>query len=85
MTEYMKNKFLLLLHNQKRFDSSQYYDESIVKESRLLWLNTSNKVQLEQTFYVRKTYINLQDLALNLDYVTELEDRSIFKLNRMPQ
>ena len=70
----MKDKFLLLLSNQIRFDSSQYYEDSVIRESRLLWLNTSNKSQLEQTFYVKKTKINLQDLAIDLDHYTELVD-----------
>ena len=85
VAEFMKDKYLLLLSNQIRFDSSQYSEESIVPESRLLWLNTSNKSQLEQTFYVKKTYLNSQDLAIDLDQLTELENSEIFKLNRMPQ
>ena len=74
VAEFMKDKFMLLLSNQIRFDSSQYYEDSVIRESRLLWLNTSNKSQLEQTFYVKKTKINLQDLAIDLDHYTELVD-----------
>ena len=74
VAEYMEDKFMLLLSNQIRFDSSRYSEESIVKESRLLWLNTNTENQLEQTFYIRKTFINLQDLAIDLDHYTELVD-----------
>ena len=34
-------------------------------------------------FEVSKTDLNLQDLAINLDEITELQNSSVFQLNRV--
>ena len=40
------NKFILLYKTQIRFDSSVYGKESIVPESRLLWVPVNTQVRL---------------------------------------
>ena len=36
--EFMRDKFILILHNQVRFDSTKYGSESIIPETRVKWL-----------------------------------------------
>ena len=42
---FMKNKFLYLLYNQKRFLPQKYKDESIVEESSGVWLPVNTHFQ----------------------------------------
>ena len=37
ITEYFRNKWLLLFYNERQFDANHYGYESIVKTSRLKW------------------------------------------------
>ena len=84
INEYLENKYLLLLINQIRFDSERYGEESIVPESRVDWIRVSTKIQFEQPYSVKKTRLQLQDLHIDLDQLTELEDSSIFKFEKLP-
>ena len=36
--KFMKNKFFYLLYNQRRFDSQRYNEDSVVPESKGIWL-----------------------------------------------
>ena len=71
---------MMFLANQNRFDFQQYGKDSIIKESTIhvaplgLW-------QTRQYFTVSKTKLELQDLAIDLDDLTVLEDTSIFRLS----
>ena len=42
---YLKNKYLIILYNQIRFDSRYYGQDSIVPESRLHWVQVSSQIQ----------------------------------------
>ena len=57
IVEYMKDKYLLFLTNQIRFDSKEYSEESIVKESRVDWIRVSTKQPFEQPYSVKKTQL----------------------------
>ena len=67
ITQFMKGKYLLLLSNQIRFDSDLYGIESILPESRIMWISISTQMQLSFPFVVSMTELELQDLAINLD------------------
>ena len=38
ITYFFKNKYLVLLYNERRFDSNLYEHESITEKSRIKWL-----------------------------------------------
>ena len=38
ITAYLRDKFLILMHNEVRFDSNKYGSEAIIQESRLQWI-----------------------------------------------
>ena len=42
--EFLTGKFLLILTNQIRFDSSKYSEDSIVQESRVDWIRVTPKL-----------------------------------------
>lgn len=44
ITAFLKNKFLLLLWNQVRFDSRYYKEEAIKQESRIMWIPVNTQV-----------------------------------------
>ena len=39
ISEFLRNKYILLFYNQVRFDAKYYGSESIIAESRIKWLN----------------------------------------------
>ena len=53
--EYLTGKYLLMLTNQIRFDSSKYSEESIVQESRVDWIRVTPRMAYEQPYSVQKT------------------------------
>ena len=83
ITQFLKGKYLLLLHNQIRFDPELYGIESIIRESRIKWISISTQMQQEFPFVVTMSELQLQDLALDLDSITELEDSSVFRLDSL--
>lgn len=38
ITEFMRDKYLILLYNQINFDSDLYGENSIIPESNLIWI-----------------------------------------------
>ena len=52
---------LVMLTNQIRFDSTEYMESSIKKESILTWQPINPHVSFRQTMKVQKTEIELQD------------------------
>ena len=50
-------------------------------ESRVDWYRIRTKAQDEYPFLVRQTKLNLQDMAIDLDEVTELESTQIFSVD----
>ena len=51
-----------------------------MKESEFIWNPISTQVQLELVYKVHRTQVHLQDLAVNFDDLTELENSSVFRL-----
>ena len=45
ITQFFKNKFILLIFNQIRFDSTAYGEDSIIPVTRLKWLPISTQVR----------------------------------------
>ena len=42
--EYFSNRFIQLYYNQIRFDSEKYGPESIIMESKTIWLPVSTQI-----------------------------------------
>ena len=61
-----------------------YGEDSIVSESRVDWIRVGVTHQWEQPYSVRRTKLLLQDLHIDLDQLTELEDLTVFKLEKLP-
>ena len=81
ITKFLKNKFLLLIFNQVRFDSRYFGEEAIIPESKINWVPVNTQIQQTIPFKVSTTELFLQDVkTINLDDLTELADNSIFKL-----
>ena len=41
ITQFLRNKWLLIIYNERFFDSNNYGSESIVNKSNVLWLNVN--------------------------------------------
>ena len=53
-------------------------DESIIAESSVGWYRLSVQKQEGIVFEIVRTKLELQDLFVDLDEITELEDTSVF-------
>ena len=45
ITKFLRNKFFIILYNQKRFDSADFSEDSILKESKVLWLPINTQIR----------------------------------------
>ena len=84
ITEFFRNKYLILLHNQKRFNPELYHESSIIRESKIVWAPINIQWRQEIPYRIQKTQIFLQDEFVDLDDLTLIEDDSIFKVIKMP-
>ena len=72
ITEFIRGKFMMLVFNQVRFDSSQYGHDSIISESKLQWVPVNSQIQQTVPFKISTTLLFLQDEDINLDDLTEI-------------
>ena len=84
ITAFFRDKWLLFLKNQIRFDQGEYGESSIKKESLMGWHSINTQYQMTIPFKVTKTQLDLQDLHIDLDDLTELTSEYPFKLEQMP-
>ena len=82
--KFLRNKYVLLLYNQVRFDSNFYGQEAIRRESQIKWITINTQIQMSSPYTLSQTQLFLQDQAINLDDLTELDDNTIFKLEPLP-
>ena len=72
--EWLRGKFILLLYNQIRFESGQYFYDAAVKESRLQYIPVSSQVRQIIPHKVQKTQLELQDYdSIMLDEWTKID------------
>ena len=57
--QYLKDKYIVLLYNSIRFDSSLYGEESIVPESHMLWYNINTQQRQTLPLQVLTTDLEL--------------------------
>ena len=84
INNFVRDKYLLMLNNQIRFDSNQFGPYSIIMKSRISWFRVSAFTQYDYPFKVQRTEVLLQDKIADLDEITQLNDPSLFKLVRQP-
>ena len=82
--EFLQNKYLLLVMNQVRFDSENYGEEAIIKESKVKWLTINTQTRVTYPFALNKQLLLLQDKLFNFDDYTELENEDVFRFNELP-
>ena len=49
---FIRNKYLVLLYNQIRFDSNSYENEAMVPESRLKWIPINSRLPLSVPYEI---------------------------------
>lgn len=80
INDFYKNNMIGFLSNRIRFDPTLFGEEAVIQESEFFWEPISTQVQQEMVFEVQRTELQLQDLPINLDDLTELTDSSVFKV-----
>ena len=82
--EYFSDKYFLLLSNQVRFESEEFSNDKIVKESLIKKIKINTQMRYTQAYRVSTTQLELQDMFVNLNYLTEEESSDIFRLEAIP-
>lgn len=66
--EWLRGKFIVVLHNQIIFDTQEYGEDAMVKQSMITYNSVSSQVREILPFKVQKTAVELQDFDfINLD------------------
>lgn len=68
--EHFADKYFVILTNDIRFDSKNFGEDAIIRESTLTWLEYSMSVTQYEEFKIKQMDLYLQDLVLNLDSLT---------------
>ena len=63
--------YFILLNNQVRFDTVKHSEDSIVRESVIEWMRIDPEGLFTQQYQLRTGKINLQDLLIDMDDLTE--------------
>ena len=77
--EFFSNQYIFHWSNKIRFDFKKYGRDSIKQESEMQ-LSFLGAWRSRQVYEVSTTELALQDLAINIDEITELQDSSVFEL-----
>ena len=62
-----------MLTNQVRFDTVKHNEDSVVYESVLEWMRIDPEGLFTQQYQLKTGVINLQDLLIDFDDLTEFE------------
>lgn len=74
----LKDKILVFAQNKIRFDPTKWGHEAVRKETAFSWLDFSTEVTQDIEFQITQSEIHLQDKLVNFDWLTEIEDSSLF-------
>ena len=81
--EWLAGKYIILLYNQIRFNSNEYFYSSAIKESRIAYIPISSQVRQIIPNKIKRTSLELQDyLAINLDELTMIPMSDLFRLEK---
>ena len=79
--EFLRDKYLLLQHNQIRFDSQFFGTNSVIREKESSWIPVS-QIQTFIPFKINRSIVRLQDLEIMLDNATEFENDEVFQITQ---
>ena len=80
--EWIKGKYIVLLYNQIRFSQEDYFSDSRIEESRILYIPVSSQIRQIIPHKIQETHLELQDHdSIMLDDLTKVEFEDLFKLN----
>lgn len=75
----LRDRFIGIATNRIRFEANLYGSASIVKELKQETFAIPTQIQIEIPVKVKRTEVQLQDLYVSLDDVTNLEDSTLFE------
>ena len=58
---WLKRKFIVLLYNQKRFDTRKFHSASVIEESKIEYIPINTQVREIIPFRINRVHIELQD------------------------
>ena len=61
ITTWLKRKFIIVLQNQERFQTTEYNEDRVVKESKLIYYPIDSLMRKEYAQNVQITDLQLQD------------------------
>ena len=69
--QFLKDKYILLLYNEKLFNTTGYNEDRITKRSKIEWIKLSPRYHRVVPFELINTKSDVQERAINLDGITE--------------
>jgi len=78
--EWLKQKYILTLNNQRRFRLEEFRKGKVVPESRTNWIPINTQYREEVVFKIEITSLELQDLIWQWGNWTKENIDSIFKI-----
>ena len=81
--EWLKRKYIVILYNQIRFDSTKYFKDSRVAESRIAYIPISSQNREVISYKIQKTNLELQDNdVIMLDELTLTDFEDLFTIRK---
>lgn len=81
--KFLSDKYLLILANEVWFDTGKYGESSINRTSKLRWKRFNTNFAETIPFKLSRTSLELQDMFVDFDELTELSDSSIFEFEEL--
>ena len=79
--QWLRNKYIVILYNQIRFDAGQFFEESAVSESRIVYIPISSQIRQIVPFKVTQTSAELRDNpVIDMDKTTMHTNDELFTL-----
>ena len=83
ITEWLRRKYIVLLYNEIRFDSEEYFYQSRVHESRILYIPISSQIKQIIPLKVQRTHLELQDHQhVMLGEFTQIQMEDLFRIEK---
>ena len=81
--EWLKRKYIVIIYNQIRFDSEEYFMDSVVPEARMAYIPISSQTKDIIAHKIQLTSLELQDYdVIMLDEVTLTSIDNLFTMRK---
>ena len=81
--EWLKNKYVVLLMNQIRFSSDDFFHNAAIKESKIEYLLVNTQIRQTLPYKIDSTELELQDFdVIMLDKHTRIEMTELFRVTK---